>query len=44
MVKSQPGVVMREHMICMCGLLAPVVGRCLDSQKLRVFENLAAGP
>ncbi len=32
-------VVMREHMICTCGLLAPVVGRSLDSQNLRTFES-----
>ena len=35
-------IVMREHMICTCGLLGPVVGQyniasCLDSQKQRVY-------
>ena len=38
-------IVMREHMICTCGLLGPVVGQyniidsCLDSPKLRVSEK-----
>ncbi len=37
-----PNTVMREHMICTCGLLGPVVGQynidsCLDSHKQHVY-------